>query len=104
MVFVSVPPDELQADLSGEGREFEAALIRGIDENAAGTAGTERTPVDPTTLAPFSAAGVATVDNVEQAPGQVALVFALLGADGDFGVKEDADSLLPDLLPERPRP
>ena len=34
----------------------------------------------------------------------MALVFALLGADGDFGVKEDADSLLPDLLPERPRP
>lgn len=104
VVFVSLPPDELQADLSGEGRAFEAALIRAIDEAAAGTAGAERTSTDPTTLAPFSAAGIATVDNVEQAPGQVALVFALLGADGDFGIKEGADSLLPDLLPKRPEP
>jgi hypothetical protein len=26
------------------------------------------------------------------------MVFALLGAEGNFGVKETADSLLPDLL------
>lgn len=104
VVFVSVPPDELQADLSGEGRAFESALIRGIDSGAAGAVGAERSGADPTTVEPFSAAGISTVDNVEQPAGQVALVFALLGAQGDFGVKEGADSLLPDLLPERPGP
>ena len=104
VVFVSVPPDQLQADLTGEGRAFESALIRGIDSGASGTVGTERSSADPTTVGPFSDAGISTVDNVEQAAGQVALVFALLGAEGDFGVKEGADNLLPDLLPERPEP
>ena len=80
-------------------------MVRAIDENARGR---RRCRAHLHATRPRSrrspAAGIATVDNVEQAPGQVALVFALLGADGDFGVKEDADSLLPDLLPERPDP
>jgi hypothetical protein len=38
------------------------------------------------------------VDNLDQLSGKVALVFALGGAAGNFGVKESADSLLPDLL------
>ena len=43
--------------------------------------------------------GVATVDSVDLISGRVALVFALTGsASGNFGIKESADSLLPDLL------
>ena len=34
--------------------------------------------------------------------GQVAMVFALLGAEGSFGVKDTADRLLPDLLTPSP--
>lgn len=104
VIFVGAPPDELQADLTGEGRAFEAGLIRSIDDAARGTAATERAETDPTTVGTFSGAGIATVDNVDQLPGQVALVFALLGAEGDFGVKEGADALLPDLIPDRPAP
>lgn len=103
VVLVSQPPDALQADLSGDGRTFESALIRAIDERADGTVGVERTTADPTTLEVFSNAGIATVDNVDEVAGQVALVFALLGAEGDFGVKEGATSLLPDLLPAQPQ-
>jgi hypothetical protein len=33
----------------------------------------------------------------------VATVFALLGAEGNFGVKDSADRLLPDLLTPAPR-
>jgi hypothetical protein len=100
VVFVSQPPDELQADLSGEGRAFESSLIRAIDAAALGTVGVERSSTDPTTLPVFSGAGVSTVDNIDQVAGQVSVVFALLGAEGDFGIKEDATSLLPDLLPD----
>jgi hypothetical protein len=42
------------------------------------------------------------VDSVDLTSGKVAMVFALLGAEGDFGVKETADRLLPDLLPAPP--
>ena len=49
-------------------------------------------------------AALATVDNVDQLSGQVALVFALGGAEGSFGVKETRRRLLPDLLaPGGPR-
>ncbi|MGI6678775.1 MAG: copper transporter [Dehalobacterium sp.] len=40
----------------------------------------------------------ATVDNIDQITGQISLVYSILGAQGDFGVKETADSLLPDLM------
>jgi hypothetical protein len=97
VVLVGQVPKELAGDVNGEGRAFETAFLRGLDERARGTVAVERSETDPSTLAPFSAAGIPTVDNVEQVPGQVALVFALLGAEGDFGVKEGATSLLPDL-------
>ena len=99
VVFVSQPPDELQADLSGDGRAFEAAFVRAVDDAAFGAAGVERTGADPTTLPVFDGSGISTVDNIDEVAGQVSLVFALLGAEGNFGVKEDATSLLPDLIP-----
>ena len=104
VVVVSQAPDELEADLTGEGRAFETGLLRGIQDRALGTAGTELTTTDPTTLSVFSSAGIPTVDDIDEKAGKVALVFALLGADGDFGVKEGATSLLPDLLPEQGDP
>jgi hypothetical protein len=98
VVLVAKSPDDLQADLKGEGRSFELALLRGIDETASGTVGVESTSTDPTTLGVFSNAGIATVDDIDRTPGQVALVYALLGAKGDFGIKDGATSLLPDLV------
>jgi Copper transport outer membrane protein, MctB len=38
------------------------------------------------------------VDDIDRTAGKVALVYALAGASGHFGVKDTADSLLPDLL------
>ena len=60
--------------------------------------GAERTTTDPSSIGFFSDHGFASVDNVDQLPGRVALVYALGGAEGEFGVKETADTLLPDLL------
>ena len=39
-----------------------------------------------------------TVDNVDEIPGRVSLVFALRGLDGNYGTGEEADLLLPELL------
>jgi len=38
-----------------------------------------------------------TVDCIDTYPGQAALVLILAGAEGNFGMKENADRLLPDL-------
>ena len=45
---------------------------------------------------------LSTVDNLDFVSGQVAMVFALVGAEGNFGVKGTADRLLPDLLTPSP--
>ncbi len=63
--------------------------------------GVERSGTDPSSIAFFDALGLTTVNNVEDVAGQVALVYALRGAQGNFGVGEDADELLPGLL-QRP--
>jgi hypothetical protein len=42
--------------------------------------------------------GIATVDNIDQPMGQAALIFALLGENGSFGVKLHADKVVPEYL------
>jgi len=41
---------------------------------------------------------IPTVDNVDQSMGQVALVYAVAGETGNFGVKRSADRVAPDYL------
>jgi hypothetical protein len=77
---------------------IEDGLIEGLRSQEE-TVGAERTDADPSSIEFFEQAGIASVDNVDLNSGRVALVFALDGAAGSFGVKETADSLLPDLLP-----
>ncbi len=62
----------------------------------------ERRDTAPSTVPFFDEQGISTVDSVDLTSGKVALVFALLGAQGNYGVKETADSLLPELLRAEP--
>lgn len=87
------PEDQAAADA------FERGILVGILDTARGAVGIEQTSTDPTTLEAFSDAGVSTVDDVETAAGAVALAYALTGASGDFGTKDAASSLVPELLP-----
>lgn len=85
------PGAEVTTDL------LERGLLAGLRSRAQ-TVGVERTDSDPSSIRFFEDNGIATVDNINLNAGRVALVFALDGAGGNFGVKETADSLLPDLL------
>ncbi len=77
---------------------LESALLKGVTATRTPAVGIETSTADPSSIAFFQANDLASVDNVEQAAGQLALVFSLLGAKGSFGVKGSADQLLPDLL------
>ena len=93
---------ERPADLSGRVADavdvLEDGLIDGMSSTGAAMVGVERSDTEESAVSFFDERGVATVDNVDQLPGRVALVFSLAGAEGNFGVKETADRLLPDLL------
>jgi len=78
---------------------LEAALMSGISGTRTPAVGIETTTTEPSSVSFYAGNDLASVDDVETAAGKVAPVFALLGAEGSFGVKGSADRLLPDLLP-----
>jgi hypothetical protein len=88
--------DDLDAGEREATNTFEDAVIAGIDDRALATVGAELTTMDPSTLGPFVDAGLPTVDHLDLAAGQVSLVYALDGIDGNYGVKDEASSFLPD--------
>jgi Copper transport outer membrane protein, MctB len=98
VVVVRQLPDDLDPGAEVTTGAIEEGLIAGL-RSSAETVGAERTDADPSSIEFFQQNGIASVDNVESNSGRVALVFALDGAAGSFGIKETADSLLPDLLP-----
>jgi hypothetical protein len=80
--------------------EFEEALASGITATRVPAVGVETSSDETSNIAYFQSNGLASVDDVDLTAGKLATVFALLGADGSFGVKGSADQLLPDLLTE----
>ena len=88
--------DDLDAGEREATNTFEDAVIAGIDDRALATVGAELTTMDPSTLGPFIDAGLPTVDHLDLPAGQVSLVYALDGIDGNYGVKDEARSFLPD--------
>lgn len=93
----------VQGTLEEEGAatDFENGLLSGITAASLATVGVERTTVSPTSLGPFIEVGISTVDHIDVEAGQVALVYALGGSEGNFGVKDEAGSFLPELTAEQ---
>ncbi len=95
---------EIEGEEKTTNDAFLSGLYEGVRQDAAGAAGAAGTGEDPVSLDPISAAGIATVDHVDLTAGKVALVFSLLGAEGDYGVREDADNFLPELISPAAQP
>jgi hypothetical protein len=73
-------------------------LVRGLEAGRGATVAVEGTEAPESFVPLFSGFEVSTVDDIDLTAGKVAMVFALLGAEGNFGIKDSADSLLPELL------
>lgn len=78
--------------------QVEAALLKGMTATRMPVVGVESTSTEPSSISFFQSNGLSTVDDVDNAAGELALVYALLGAQGSYGVKSSADRLLPDPL------
>ncbi len=77
---------------------LESALVKGISATRTPVVGVETSTADPSSISFFQGNNLSSVDDVDQTAGRVAMVFALLGAEGSFGAKGTADRLLPELL------
>jgi hypothetical protein len=76
---------------------IESSLVDGLLESGVPVVGVERTDADPSSIGFFQGQGLTTVDDIDLTAGGVALVYALRGAKGTFGVGEGAE-LVPSLL------
>jgi hypothetical protein len=82
----------------GKAGQLESALMAGVTGTRRPAVGVETSTAEPSSIPFFQSNGLSSVDDVEMPAGKVALIFAMLGAEGSFGIKGSADRLLPDLL------
>jgi hypothetical protein len=102
IIVVRDQPQDLGPVQKTTASQFESALLGGITATRAPTVGIEGTTTEPSSVSFFQGNDLASVDDVDQPAGKLSMVFALLGAEGSFGVKGSADRLLPDLLTQGP--
>jgi len=100
VIVVRDEPPELGPVKRAKASQLESALMRGIAGTHTAAVGVETSTVEDSSVSFFQSNDLSSVDDVELPAGEVALVFAMLGAEGSFGVKSSADRLLPDLLTE----
>jgi hypothetical protein len=91
------PQDMGPVQRSVAGR-IESGLASGITGTHTPAVGVENSGAEPSSVSFFASNDLSSVDDVDLVAGRLATVFALLGAEGNFGVKGSADRLLPDLL------
>jgi hypothetical protein len=99
VVLIREQPQDLGARVLADTERLDAGLIEGMRDTGAVVVGVERSDDESSSIEFFDEQDVSSVDSVDLRSGQVALVLALAGAEGRFGVKASADRLLPDLLP-----
>jgi Copper transport outer membrane protein, MctB len=76
--------------------DFQAGFLSGAIAAGIPVVGVELTGTDPSQVSWYRSQDIASVDDLDQLAGRTALVFALTGAQGAYGVKPTADAgLLP---------
>jgi len=97
-IVVRDQPEDFGQVQRARAEQLESGLLNGMSATRVPVVGVEATDAEPSAVPFFQGNGLSSVDDVEDQAGHLALVFALLGAEGSFGTKATADRLLPDLL------
>jgi hypothetical protein len=74
---------------------FEDGLLAGVAAVGVPAVGVELTGTNPSQVPWYKGRKISSVDDLDAPSGQAALLYALAGNAGAFGVKSTADSLLP---------
>lgn len=100
VIVVRNQPEDMGPVQRTRANQLESALMGGMTATRIPAVGIEATTTEPSSVSFFQSNDLSSVDDVDLTAGQLAFVFAMLGAEGSFGVKGSADRLLPDLLTE----
>ncbi|HEY8582448.1 MAG TPA: copper transporter [Capillimicrobium sp.] len=96
-IVVARAPERAEESEDEEGRTaaLEDGLVDGVEQADVTIVGIEEMDTDPSQVGWYRERGLASVDSVDRLSGKAALVFALNGADGAYGLKTTAEALLP---------
>jgi Copper transport outer membrane protein, MctB len=100
VIVVRDQPEDMGPVQRSRANQLESALASGMTATRIPAVGIEATTTEPSSVSFFQSSDLASIDDVDLTAGRLAFVFAMLGAEGSFGVKAGADRLLPDLLTE----
>lgn len=79
-------------------RKLAGSIVEGMAGTGARLVGVEELDTKPSAVGFFTSRRVPSIDSIDLPAGRLSLVYAIDGADGRFGVKETADSLIPEPL------
>lgn len=85
----------LSAEAAESDARFEAGVLAGVAAVGVQAVGVELTSSEPSQVPWYKGRKISSVDDLDAPAGQAALLYALAGNSGAFGVKSTADSLLP---------
>lgn len=74
---------------------FERGIVAGLSQRAERIVGVESTKTTPSNVKWYDSLGLSSVDNIQEYPGYYSLVAIFTGAKGQYGYKQGADSLVP---------
>jgi hypothetical protein len=95
LVVMRSEPTGMNAAQTEASSAFESGLLAGVAAAGVPAVGVEIATSEPSQVPWYKGKGISSVDDVDVPAGQAALVYALLGDHGAFGLKSTADSLLP---------
>lgn len=98
VIVVRDQPQDMGPVQRAKANQFESALMSGIAGTRTAAVGVETVATEPSSVSFFQGNDLSSVDDIDLTAGQLAMVLALFGAEGSFGVKGSADRLLPELL------
>jgi Copper transport outer membrane protein, MctB len=99
LVVMRAEPTGMTPEQSAASTAFATGLLDGIAAVGMPTVGVELTSTEPSQVPWYQSKNLSSVDDLDEPAGQAALIYALAGAHGAFGVKPTADSLLPSAVP-----
>jgi hypothetical protein len=84
-----------RGNLDANSDTFEAGLASGLGTSGVAVVGVETSTTNPSVVPWYQQQNLTNVDDLDDLAGRTALVYALAGARGSFGVKSTAEALLP---------
>jgi hypothetical protein len=94
VIFYHSPPPDQESDQDKAVREaFENGLADGLGAQGVQTVGVEEQSTDPSQIGWYKDHQMSSVDSVDLPGGQLALVFAIAGEKGTFGIKSGSSPL-----------